>query len=146
MTEPDVREILKQPWVSADNDSSGASTEGLLSQEHPHPRGFGTFPRLLRKYVREEHLLTLSDAIRKFSALAAQRELLIDRGVLKQGMWADVVIFDDAAIHDEATYDEPNRLAVGMQYVLVNGVAVIAQGKMTGALPGQVLQGPGMAN
>ncbi len=146
MTEPDVREILKQPWVSADNDSSGASTEGLLSQEHPHPRGFGTFPRILRKYVREEHLLTLSDAIRKFSALAAQREHLIDRGVLKQGMWADLVIFDDAAIRYEATYDDPNRLAVGMQYVLVNGVPVISQGKMTGALPGQVLRGPGMAN
>jgi N-acyl-D-amino-acid deacylase len=146
MTEPDVREILQQPWVSVDNDSSGASSEGLLSQEHPHPRGFGTFPRILRKYVREEHLLTLSDAIRKFSALAAQREHLIDRGVLKQGMWADVVVFDDAAIHDEATYDDPNRLAVGMQYVLVNGVPVISRGKMTGALPGQILRGPGTAN
>lgn len=146
MSEPDVREILKQPWVAVDNDSSGAATEGILAQEHPHPRGFGTFPRILRKYVREEHLLTLSDAIRKFTALAAQREHLVDRGVLKQGMWADVVIFDEAAIHDEATYDDPNRLAVGMHYVLVNGVPVIARGKMTGALPGQILRGPGMVN
>ncbi len=143
MDEPDVRLILQQPWVSIDNDASGASTEGLLAQEHPHPRAYGTFPRILRKYVQEEHVLTLSDAIRKFSALPAQREHLADRGVLKLGMWADVVVFDPNSIHDEATYEDPNRLAVGMQYVLVNGVPVISQGKMTGALPGQVLHGPG---
>jgi len=143
MDEPDVRLILQQPWVAVDNDASGASTEGLLAQEHPHPRAYGAFPRILRKYVHEEHLLTLSDAIRKFSALPAQREHLADRGVLKLGMWADVVVFDPNSIHDEATYEDPNRLAVGMQYVLVNGVPVISQGKMTGALPGQVLHGPG---
>jgi N-acyl-D-amino-acid deacylase len=143
MDEPDVRLILQQPWVAIDNDASGASTEGLLAQEHPHPRAYGTFPRILHKYVQEEHLLTLSDAIRKFSALPAQREHLADRGVLKLGMWADVVVFDPNSIHDEATYEDPNRLAVGMQYVLVNGVPVISQGKMTGALPGRVLHGPG---
>jgi dihydroorotase/N-acyl-D-amino-acid deacylase len=143
MDEPDVRLILQQPWVAIDNDASGASTEGLLSQEHPHPRAYGTFPRILRKYVKEEHVLTLSDAIRKFSALPAQREHLADRGVLKLGMWADVVVFDPNSIHDEATYENPNQLSVGMQYVLVNGVPVISQGKMTGALPGQVLHGQG---
>jgi len=143
MDEPDVRLILQQPWVAVDNDASGASTEGLLSQEHPHPRAYGTFPRILRKYVKEEHVLTLSDAIRKFSALPAQREHLADRGVLKLGMWADVVVFDPNSIHDEATYENPNQLSVGMQYVLVNGVPVISQGRMTGALPGQVLHGPG---
>jgi dihydroorotase/N-acyl-D-amino-acid deacylase len=97
----------------------------------------------LRKYVREEKLLTLPDAIRKFSALPAQRMRLTDRGVLKQGMWADVVIFDPAAIHDVATFENPNQLSVGMEYVLVNGVPVIEQGKMTNALPGKVLRGPG---
>jgi dihydroorotase/N-acyl-D-amino-acid deacylase len=145
MQEPDVRLILQQPWVSVDNDASGTSPEGLLSMDHTHPRGYGAFPRILRKYVREEHLLGLPDAIRKFSALPAQREHLVDRGVLKRGMWADVVIFDPDMIHDVATYEDSNRLSVGMQYVIVNGVAVIDQGKMTGALPGRVLLGPGAA-
>jgi N-acyl-D-amino-acid deacylase len=143
MSEPDVELALKQPWVSIDNDYQGTSPEGILGQDHPHPRAYGTFPRILRKYVREEHLLTLPDAIRKFTALAAQREHLIDRGVLKKGMWADVVVFDPATIHDVATYENPNQLSVGMQYVLVNGVPVIDGGKMTGARPGHVLLGPG---
>ncbi|MGB6191016.1 MAG: D-aminoacylase [Terracidiphilus sp.] len=143
MDEPDVVLALKQPWVSVDNDSQGTSPEGLLAEEHPHPRAYGTFPRILRKYVREEHALTLPDAIRKFSALPAQRLHLVDRGVLKAGMAADVVVFDPATITDKATFENPNQLSVGMDYVLVNGVPVIAQGKMTGALPGHVLRGPG---
>ena len=143
MSEPDVVLALKQPWVSVDNDSQGTSPEGLLGQEHPHPRAYGTFPRILRKYVREEHALTLEDAIRKFTALAAQRMRFTDRGVLKEGMWADVVIFDPATIRDLATFEQPNQLSKGMEYVLVNGVPVIAAGKMTGALPGKVLRGPG---
>ena len=93
--------------------------------------------------MREEHKLALADAIRNFTALPAQREHLADRGVLKLGMWADVDVFDPDTIHDVATYDDPNRLSVGMQYVLVNGVPGIDDGKMTGALPGQVLYGPG---
>lgn len=143
MSEPDVVLALKQPWVSIDNDSEGTSPVGLLAQDHPHPRAYGTFPRILRKYVREEHVLTLPDAIRKFSALPAQRLRLTDRGVLKKGMWADVVVFDPATITDKATYENPNQLSVGMQDVLVNGVPVIVGGKMTGALPGKVLRGPG---
>jgi len=143
MSEPDVSLALQQPWVSVDNDSSGTSPEGILGQEHPHPRAYGTFPRILRKYVREEHLLTLEDAIRKFSALPAQRMRLTDRGVLKAGMCADIVIFDPATIRDLATFDKPNQLSEGMVYVLVNGVPVIDQTKMTGALPGKVLRGPG---
>jgi N-acyl-D-amino-acid deacylase len=143
MSEPDVVLALKQPWVSIDNDSQGTSPDGLLGQEHPHPRAYGTFPRILRKYVREEHALTLEDAIRKFSALPAQRMRLTDRGVLKQGMWADVVVFDPATVRDMATFERPNQLSQGMEYVLVNGVPVIAEGKMTGALPGKVLRGPG---
>jgi len=143
MDEPDVKLALQQPWVSVDNDSSGTAPEGLLGTEHPHPRAYGTFPRILRKYVRTENVLTLPDAIRKFTALPAQRMRLTDRGVLKQGMWADVVVFDPATITDKATYENPNQLSTGMEYVLVNGVAVIADGKMTGALPGKVVRGAG---
>src|SRR5580704_12051917 len=143
MSEPDVALALQQPWVSIDNDSSGTSPGGILGQEHPHPRAYGTFPRILRKYVREEKKLTLEDAIRKFSALPAQRMRFTDRGVLKAGMWADVVIFDPATVRDLATFADPNQLSQGMEYVLVNGTAVIDQGKMTGAKPGKVLRGPG---
>jgi N-acyl-D-amino-acid deacylase len=143
MSQPDVTLALQQPWVAIDNDSSGTSPEGILGQEHPHPRAYGTFPRILRKYVREDKVLTLEDAIRKFSALPAQRLRLTDRGVLKAGMWADVVIFDPATVHDLATFDNPNQLSEGMDYVLVNGVPVIDNGKMTGALPGKVLRGAG---
>ena len=143
MSEPDVLLALKQPWVALDNDSQGTAPDGLLGQEHPHPRAYGTFPRILRKYVREEHALTLEDAIRKFTALPAQRMRFTDRGVLKEGMAADVVIFDPATIHDLATFEQPNQLSQGMDAVLVNGVPVIVAGKMTGALPGKVLRGPG---
>jgi N-acyl-D-amino-acid deacylase len=143
MSQPDVTLALQQPWVAIDNDSSGTSPEGMLGQEHPHPRAYGTFPRILRKYVREDKALTLEDAIRKFSALPAQRMRFTDRGVLKAGMWADVVVFDPATVRDLATFDNPNQLSEGMEYVLVNGVPVIDQGKMTGAHPGKVLRGAG---
>ena len=132
-----------QPWVSINNDSQGTSTEGLLGKDHPHPRAYGTFPRILRKYVREEKKLSLEEAIRKFSALPAQRMRLADRGVLKQGMWADVVVFDPETVRDLATFENPNQLSQGMDQVLVNGVLVIDGGRMTGALPGRVLRGPG---
>jgi N-acyl-D-amino-acid deacylase len=143
MDEPDVTLALQQPWVAIDNDSQGTAPTGLLGQEHPHPRAYATFPRILRKYVREEHRLTLQDAIRKFSSLPAQRLGLTDRGVLKEGLWADIVVFDPEQIHDVATFEDPNQLSVGMQYVLVNGVPVIAGGRATNSLPGKVLRGPG---
>jgi N-acyl-D-amino-acid deacylase len=143
MSQRDVTLALQQPWVSIDNDSSGTSPDGILGQEHPHPRAYGTFPRILHKYVREENALSLPDAIRKFSALPSERMRLTDRGVLKSGMWADVVIFDPATVRDLATYDKPNQLSQGMDYVLVNGIPVIDNGKMTGELPGKVLRGPG---
>ena len=145
MSQPDVTLALQQPWVSIDNDSEGTSPEGILGQAHPHPRAYGTFPRILANYVREEKVLSLEDAIRKFSALPAQRMRLTDRGVLKAGMWADVVIFDPATVHDRATFDSPNQLSEGMEYVLVNGTPVIEEGKMTGTRPGKVLRGPGYA-
>jgi N-acyl-D-amino-acid deacylase len=143
MQESDVELALKQPWVSVDNDSSGTSPEGILGEDHPHPRAYGTFPRILSKFVRDEKLLSLPEAIRKFSALPAQRMRITDRGVLKEGLWADVVIFDPGKIHDAATFENPNQFSVGMDYVLVNGEPVIDAGKMTNALPGKVLRGPG---
>src|SRR6266852_5979143 len=143
MSQSDVTLALQQPWVAVDNDSSGTSPEGILGQEHPHPRAYGTFPRVLRKYVREDKALTLEDAIRKFSALPAQRLRLTDRGLIKAGMWADVVIFDPATVRDVATFENPNQLSEGMEYVLVNVVPVVDQGKMTRALPGKVVRGQG---
>jgi dihydroorotase/N-acyl-D-amino-acid deacylase len=142
MNESDVAFALKQPWTSVNNDSSGASTEGLLSSFHPHPRAFGTFPRILRKYVREERLLSLEDAIRKFTSLPASRMRITDRGLIKKGLWADIVIFDPMLVSDQATFDKPNQLSQGMDWVLVNGEAVIAKGQMTGRRPGKVLRGP----
>jgi dihydroorotase/N-acyl-D-amino-acid deacylase len=115
MSEPDVALALQQPWVAVDNDSSGASPEGILGAEHPHPRAYATFPRILRKYVREEKKLSLEDAIRKFSALAAQRMRLTDRGVLKTGMWADVVVFDPATVRDMATFENPAGARNGLR-------------------------------
>ena len=139
MDEPDVALAIRQPWVSICNDSQGSALDGVLGKEHPHPRAFGTFPRILRKYVREEKLLTLEDAIRKFTSLPAERMRFADRSVLKVGMWADVVLFDPETVRDLATFDRPNQLSEGMRFVLVNGVPVIEEGKMTNALPGMVL-------
>ncbi|SPE43130.1 Dihydroorotase (fragment) [Candidatus Sulfopaludibacter sp. SbA3] len=139
MSEPDVVLGLQQPWVSVCNDSQGASPDGILGKEHPHPRAYGAFPHILHKYVHDEKKLTLEDAIRKFTALPAQRMRFAGRGVLKAGMWADVVVFDPDTIHDLATFDAPNQLSEGMRFVLVNGVPVIEEGKMTNALPGKVL-------
>jgi N-acyl-D-amino-acid deacylase len=143
MSEPDVVLALQQPWVSINNDSQGTAPDGILGQDHPHPRAYGTYPRILRKYVREEKRLTLEDAIRKFTSLPAQRMRLGDRGVLKAGMWADLVVFDPAQVRDLATFAKPNQLSEGMRWVLVNGVPVIADGKPTRALPGKVLRGSG---
>jgi dihydroorotase/N-acyl-D-amino-acid deacylase len=145
MSEPDVTLALQQPWVSINNDSQGTSPDGILGKDHPHPRAYGTFPRILRKYVREEKRLSLEDAIRKFTSLPAQRMRLSDRGVLKAGMWADIAIFHPDSVRDRATFAQPNQLSKGMQWVLVNGVPVIADGKATGELPGKVLRGPAAA-
>jgi N-acyl-D-amino-acid deacylase len=143
MAESDVVLALQQPWVSINNDSEGTAPDGPLGQHHPHPRAYGTYPRILKKYVREEKRLTLEEAIRKFTSLAAQRMRLDDRGVLKAGMWADIVVFDPAQVRDLATFAKPNQLSEGMRWVLVNGIPVIANGKATGALPGKVLRGRG---
>lgn len=143
MSEPDIELAAVQPWVSFCNDSSGTSPEGLLGKEFPHPRAYGTFPRVLRRYVREERRMRLEEAIAKFTSLPASRVRLADRGVIKAGEWADLVVFDPQTITERSTFSQPNQLSVGMQWVLVNGVPVIADGVATQALPGQVLHGPG---
>jgi N-acyl-D-amino-acid deacylase len=143
MSEPDIALAAVQPWVSFCNDSEGTSPEGLLGKEFPHPRAYGTFPRVLRKYVRAERRMRLEEAIRKFTSLPASRLRLNHRGVLKTGLWADIVVFDPEQITDKATFNAPKQLSVGMQWVFVNGVAVVADGAATNALPGLVLRGPG---
>ena len=143
MQEADVRTAIPQPWVSFGLDSPAVRTDGILGSFPSHPRGYGTFARLLGRYVREEHLLPLEQMIRKMTSLPAQSMRISDRGVLKPGMWADVAIFDPATIHDVATYENPNRYAEGVRYVIVNGQLVLEAGKMTTALPGRVILGPG---
>jgi dihydroorotase/N-acyl-D-amino-acid deacylase len=140
MSEQDIALAVAQPWVAFDNDSQGTSPTGLLGEEHPHPRAYGTFPRVIRKFVREDRVLRLEEAIRRMTALPAQKMRLADRGVLKAGMWADVVVFDADRITDVATFEQPNQLSVGMDAVLVNGVPVIKDGGATNALPGKVLK------
>ena len=143
MSEGNVKREIQLPWVSFGSDEGSLAPKGVFLKANPHPRAYGTFPRILRKYVREEHKLSLEDAIRKMTALPAQRMRLMDRGVLRTGMWADVVIFDPANVRDLATFENPNQLSQEMEYVLVNGIAVIEGGKMSGALPGKVLRGAG---
>ncbi|MBI3653475.1 MAG: D-aminoacylase [Acidobacteria bacterium] len=143
MSEEDVKLAMKKPWVSIGVDYSAVATTGMLAEGRAHPRGYGSFPRLLGKYVREEKVLTLEDAIRKMTALAANRFHFNDRGLLKPGYFADVVVFDPQQIHEVATFEDPNRLSVGMKYVLVNGEIVLFNGQQTAALPGRPLRGAG---
>jgi dihydroorotase/N-acyl-D-amino-acid deacylase len=143
MSQPDVTLALQQPWVSICDDAAAQAPTGKLGQGHPHPRAYAAFARIIAKYVRGDHALTLPDAIRKMTALPAQRMGLAQRGVIKQGLWADIDIFDPSRLHAPATFEQPKQLAQGMAYVLINGVPVIAGGSMTQALPGKVLRGPG---
>jgi N-acyl-D-amino-acid deacylase len=143
MSEDDVKLALRQPWVSVGVDHGAVAQSGPLAEGKAHPRGYGAFPRILGRYVRDEHVVTLEEAIRKMTSLAANRVHLVDRGLLKPGFFADVVVFDPQQIHDVATFEDPNRLSAGMRYVLVNGGVVIFAGKQTNALPGRPLRGPG---
>jgi N-acyl-D-amino-acid deacylase len=142
MSEDDVKLALKQPWVSVGIDHGEVALTGPLAEGNAHPRGYGSFPRILGRYVRDEHVLTLEDAIRKMTSLAANRVHLSDRGILTPGFFADVVVFDPQQIRDVATFEDPNRLSVGMRFVLVNGEPVVFAGTQTNALPGRPLRGP----
>lgn len=143
MSEENVRLGLSQPWVSIDSDEGALAPEGLFLASNNHPRAYGSFARFLGKYVRDEQVTTLPDAIRRLTRLPAANWKLRDRGCLDPGCYADIVIFDPARIADHATFAEPRRFATGVRDVFVNGVQVLANGEHTGAKPGQVVRGPG---
>lgn len=143
MNEEDLRIAMSQPWTSFCTDASALATDGPLSDRKPHPRAYGSFTRVLGKYVREERLLSLEEAIRKMTSLPATRAGLKERGILKPGFFADVVVFDPATVNDKATFENPHQYSVGINAVFVNGQTVWEDGKSTGKLPGRALRGPG---
>jgi len=139
-----LRLAMQKPWVSVGQDAGAVSPDSLGKWgDRGHPRGFGTFPRILGRYVRQDSVNSLEFAIRKMTSLAAQRVGLTDRGLLRPGMYADITVFDPNTIIDNSTFEQPQQLASGVTHVFVNGVAVITDGKPTGALPGRALRGPG---
>ena len=141
MTEENVAMQLKRPWVVIGSDAGGLDPDSAIGLTHP--RAYGTFARILGKYVRTDSLLTLEDAVRKMTSATAARLKLRDRGLLREGMFADVVVFDPATIADVATFDKPHQLSTGVKHVFVNGVAVVSDGNHTGATPGRAVRGPG---
>jgi len=143
MSEDDVKLAMRQPFVSVGTDYGEINPTGPLGETKSHPRAYGSFARILGKYVREEHNLQLEDAIRKFTSLPAQREKLDHRGLLRNDYFADITIFDPAKVRDTATFDDPNRPSVGFEYVFVNGVLALEHDKVTGQLGGRPLRGPG---
>jgi len=140
MCEKDVRTVLKHPVSMIGSDSSAWAPYGVLAKGKPHPRSYGTFPRILGRYVREEDLLTLENVVRKMTSLPAQKLRLRDRGLVREGMWADITVFDPKSVTDKATYSEPHQYPTGIEYVIVNGKVVIENGEHTGELPGQALR------
>jgi N-acyl-D-amino-acid deacylase len=141
MSEDNVKLNLKQPWIKFGTDAGGVdpdSARGLT-----HPRAYGNFPRIMGKYVRDEHVMPIEEAVRKATSAVATRLSIPDRGLLREGFFADVTVFDPATIADRSTFEQPHQLSVGVKYVYVNGVAVVRDGRHTGAKPGRVLRGPG---
>ncbi len=145
MSEDDVKTAMRQPWVSVGTDYGEAAPDGPLSRFLGHPRGFGSFTRILGKYVREENVLTLEDAIRKFTSLAAQRVRLNQRGRIAQDYFADITIFNPETVADRATFENPGQLSTGIEYVLVNGSLAFEHGRVTNDSAGRPLRGPGYA-
>ena len=143
MSEDDMRAAMKAPFVSFCTDSGSRATDGPLAGSKSHPRGWGSYPRILGRYARDEKLLTLEDAIRKMTGAPAARVGLRDRGLIREGMFADITVFDPAKVIDRATFDSPNQYPVGIEYVLVNGKISVDKGERTTALAGRVLRGPG---
>src|ERR1017187_3040418 len=143
MSEDNLRQQLKLPWVSFGSDEASLAPEGVFLKSNAHPRAFGNVARLLGKYVRDERLIPLEEAIRRLTALPAQNLKLDRRGTLRPGYFADVVVFDPATIQDHATFEQPHQYATGVRDVFVNGVHVLKDGEHTGAKPGQVVRGPG---
>lgn len=143
MSEENVRKKIGKPWISFGSDESAPATEGAFLLSNNHPRAYGTFARVLGKYVRQEELLPLEEAIRRMTSLPADNIQIRDRGRLSVGFYADVVVFDPTTVLDHATFAKPHQYATGVEHVFVNGEHVLKDGKHTGALPGQVVRGPG---
>jgi N-acyl-D-amino-acid deacylase len=143
MSEDNIKKQLRQPWVSLGSDAASMAPEGPFLRSSTHPRAYGNFARLLGKYVREEKVISLQEAIRRLTSLPASNLGLDHRGLLEPGMFADVVVFDPATIADRATFENPHQYAVGVKHVIVNGVQVIKDGEHTDARPGRALWGPG---
>ena len=143
MSEDNVRKGLVQPWMSFGSDAAAISAEPPYTDSPTHPRAYGNFARLLGRYVREEKLLSLAEAVRKLTSLPAANLRITDRGQLKPGFFADIAIFDPKRIADRATFEDSHQYAVGMRHVLVNGVPVLRNGEHTGDKPGRVVRGPG---
>ena len=143
MSEENIKKELRQPWVSLGSDAVSISAEGVFLNQSTHPRAYGNFARLLGKYVREEKVISLQEAIRRLTGLPAANLGLDRRGLIKEGYFADLVVFDPETTADRATYENPHQYATGVKHVLVNGVRVIENGEHTGAKPGRALWGRG---
>jgi N-acyl-D-amino-acid deacylase len=143
MSEENIKKQMQQPWVSFGSDAGSIAAEGAFLKSAPHPRAYGNFARLLGKYVREEKVISLQEAVRRLTGLPAATLELKQRGLLKAGYFADVVVFDPATIADKATFDKPHQYAVGVQHVIVNGKHVLKDGEHTGTKSGRALYGPG---
>jgi N-acyl-D-aspartate/D-glutamate deacylase len=143
MDEDDVRTALRHPLISFDTDSGAQAEDGRLSESKSHPRAWGTFARILGRYVRDEKLLTIEDAVRKMTSQAALRVGILDRGIIRPGFFADLTIFDPATVGDVATFEDPKHYSTGIRFVLVNGRPVVADGRITEERPGRPLLGPG---
>jgi N-acyl-D-amino-acid deacylase len=142
MSEENVKRQITLPWVSFCSDSASLAPEGVFLKSNPHPRAYGSFARLLGRYVRDERLIPLEEAVRRLTSLPSANLKIARRGALKSGYYADVVVFDPASIQDHATYGHPHRYATGMKHVFVNGQQVLKYGEHTGAMPGRVVRGP----
>ena len=143
MSEENIRKKIRQPWMAFDSDAESLAPEGKFLLSNPHPRAYGTFARLLGKYVRDEEVISLQEAIRRLTSLPAKNLKIKERGTLDEGNFADVVVFDPATIQDHATFAEPHQYSTGVQHVIVNGVPVLLDGEHTGATPGRFVKGPG---
>jgi len=144
MSEPDIETALRFPWTSIGSDAGAVAQIGTPDETGlPHPRSFGNAPRVIARYVKERKVLTLEDAVRKMTSWPATRMRLANRGMIKEGNWADVTIFDLDALQDKATYEQPMEFPTGIEWVLVNGVVTVDHGRHTGAKAGAVLRGPG---
>jgi N-acyl-D-amino-acid deacylase len=143
ISEDNVKKEVAKPWISFGSDEASQAPEGVFLKSNPHPRAYGNFARVLGKYVRDEKVIPMKEAIRRLSGLPATNLGLDHRGFLKEGMFADVVVFDPGTIADRATYEKPHQYAVGVKHVFVNSVQVLKDGEHTGAKPGRALWGPG---